>query len=81
MLGEFVTSDGIEYEVVWAGGELLSPRETLPGETWTPPTRLYKKDGVRYNKDTQEVELQKDIDDNNSDEQLGEEPVQQLLCD
>lgn len=45
MIGETVTSDGIEFVVVWAGGEgLIADRETINLD-WTAPKRLYNKTG------------------------------------
>lgn len=36
--------DGVEFEVVWAGGEGLVPdRQTKNLGFWTPPPRLYNK--------------------------------------
>ena len=51
-IGDTVVSEGIEYVVVWDGGPLLGPRDTktAPDTVWNPPARIYKKDGVRYNK-------------------------------
>lgn len=44
MIGDQVFSDGIEFEVIWAGGEgLVPPRETKPGLFWSAPKRVYNK--------------------------------------
>lgn len=44
MVGDTVTVDGEEYEVVWDGGEgLIGDRVTKVTGFWTPPKRLYNK--------------------------------------
>lgn len=43
-LGDTVVSEGVEYEVVWDGGEgLVGERITKVTGVWTPPKRLYNK--------------------------------------
>jgi hypothetical protein len=43
-IGDTVVSDGVEFEVVWDGGEgLVGSRQTKPIGFWTPPKRLYNK--------------------------------------
>jgi hypothetical protein len=55
LIGDTVIIDGVEYEIVWAGGEgLTADRETKPGDTWTPPPRLYNKTG-KYSKKKKEI--------------------------
>lgn len=45
-IGDTVISEGIEYEVVWSGGEgLVANRETKFLGVWTAPPRLYNKTG------------------------------------
>jgi hypothetical protein len=43
-VGDTVTVNGVEYEVIWAGGPgLIGDRETKLTGFWTPPKRLYNK--------------------------------------
>lgn len=43
-VGDVYISDGIEFEVIWDGGEgLIGGRDTKPSGFWTPPKRLYNK--------------------------------------
>jgi hypothetical protein len=43
-LNRTVTIDGVDYEVVWDGGEgLVGERNTKPGVVWNPPKRNYNK--------------------------------------
>lgn len=43
--------NGVEYEVVWAGGEGLIPdRETKVTDNWTPPHRIYNRTGKHSKK-------------------------------
>lgn len=44
MVGDVHLSDGVEFEVVWDGGEgLIPPRDTKNIGFWTAPKRLYNK--------------------------------------
>lgn len=44
MIGDIYVVDGVEMEVVWAGGEGLIPsRATRVSGFWTAPKRLYNK--------------------------------------
>lgn len=44
MIGDTIVNDGIEFEVIWDGGEgLIPPRDTKNIGFWTPPKRLYNK--------------------------------------
>jgi hypothetical protein len=44
LVGDTVTVNGVEYEVVWAGGEgLVGHRESKTNDLWEPPKRLYNK--------------------------------------
>lgn len=46
MVGDIITIDGVEYEVLWSGGEGLIPsRVTKITGFWTPPKRIYNKTG------------------------------------
>lgn len=57
MIGDTVTIEGIEYEIVWAGGEgLIADRETKTIGVWSPPARIYNKTG-KHSKKAKEVEL------------------------
>lgn len=43
-IGRVVVSEGVEFEVIWAGGEGLIPdRATKPSQFWTAPKRIYNK--------------------------------------
>lgn len=44
MVGDTLTIDGTEFEVVWNGGALLAPRDSRPGES-EPSPRAYNKTG------------------------------------
>lgn len=47
-VGDLIIIDGVEYEVVWAGGEgLTGPRDTKSDGTWERRPRLYTLSG-RY---------------------------------
>lgn len=47
MIGDTVIVDGVELEVVWAGGEGLVPdRESKSTGFWVAPKRLYNKSGL-----------------------------------
>ncbi len=64
-IGQTVTSDGIEFEVVWAGGEGLIPeRTTKVGDTWEPPVRMYNKSGKYAKAKLKLEELENDTDEN-----------------
>ena len=53
MIGDVYTINGIEFEVVWAGGEGLVPeRRTKVIGFWTPPHRMYNKTGKHGKKFT-----------------------------
>lgn len=44
MIGDIVVVEGVEFEVVWDGGEGLVPdRITKNLNFWTAPPRLYNK--------------------------------------
>lgn len=44
MVGDTVVSDGVEFVVIWDGGEgLIADRPTKPNVFWTPPKRIYNK--------------------------------------
>lgn len=49
MIGDVVLDNGVLFEVVWSGGELLHPRASRPSllveDEWEPPNRLYKPRG------------------------------------
>lgn len=50
-VGTTVTIGGVDYEVVWDGGEgLVAPRVTKVGDTWTAPSRIYNKTGKHKGK-------------------------------
>jgi hypothetical protein len=43
-IGDTKIVDGVEFEVIWDGGEgLVGSRQTKPSGFWTPPKRLYNK--------------------------------------
>lgn len=51
MIGDTITVEGVDYEVLWCGGEGLVPdRQTKVGDTWRPPPRLYNKTGKHSKK-------------------------------
>jgi hypothetical protein len=62
-LGDTVIADGIEYEVVWDGGEgLIGDRMSKQTGIWIGPKRLYnKKDTEFWDKDKR-AELDKELE-------------------
>lgn len=45
-IGDTINVDGIEYEIMWAGGEGLIPeRESKPSDTWQAGPRAYNRTG------------------------------------
>lgn len=62
MIGDVVVSEGIEFEVVWDGGEgLVADRQTKVGLEWKAPPRMYNKTGRHSKKnriDNQDLEVQ-----------------------
>lgn len=69
-LGDTILVNGVEMEVVWAGGEGLIPdRETKVSGTWTPPNRLYNKTGKHSKKKaTDDMDLEEgSTDDGDTD--------------
>lgn len=56
-VGDTVTINGVEFEVVWSGGEGLIPdRQTKVPAGWTPPPRIYNRTG-KHAKKAEEVEV------------------------
>lgn len=45
MLGDLVIDDGIEFIIVWAGGEGLAADRETRSLNWVAPKRLYNKTG------------------------------------
>lgn len=44
MIGDTHIIEGVEFEVVWSGGEGLVPdRSSKVTELWVPPPRIYNK--------------------------------------
>lgn len=51
------TINGVEYEIVWSGGEgLVAPRATKPGEFWKAPHRLYNKKSDFWGKPRKKID-------------------------
>lgn len=51
MIGDTHIDDGVEFEVIWEGGEgLVAERQTKVSDTWTPPLRQYNKTGKHTKK-------------------------------
>ncbi len=56
MVGETKIINGVEYEVVWDGGEgLVSERETKFIGIWDAPKRLYNKQSDYWEKPRKKV--------------------------
>jgi hypothetical protein len=72
MVGDTVVIDGVEYEILWAGGEgLIEDRQTKPTELWRPPGRIYnKKSPIWKMSKAERKEYLKGIKENRVDKEL-----------
>lgn len=71
-IGDNVISDGIEFEVIWDGGEGLIPeRPTKITGFWSAPKRIYNKSSDYWTKPR--IKRLKEEEDQESQAQLAKE--------
>ncbi len=64
MLVTLEKEEALCYTTVWAGGELLPPRDTLPNQMWLSPTKVHNTPAVVFDTDVD------DGSDSNNDSPL-----------